>query len=250
MAGYAICSVERSGSTLYCELLEQTGVAGRPMIEPFNMKVETVAYRHHDFATYDAYLDFATRRASTPNAVFGINLMWRHLARVSARLQETRAQQHDGTQDVLRVHLPELTHFVFTQRRDVLAQAVSWAIAYQTDRWKSTDPDTGVAPSYDFALVDALYQNVLADTFAWETWFSAHSITPMRIFYEDLIEDPSRLIRQTLEFLDLQYPPAVSLAPTIMRQATEVNQIWQARYLEDKRLNNDTALPPHWLMPE
>lgn len=247
MAGYAICSVERTGSTLYSALLEQTGMLGRPVVEPFNMKVEVTAFRHHQFSTYASYLEFVRRQASTPNGMFGVNLMWRHLARVIGMLERARSWNGETSIQMLQHYLPGLTHFVFTQRQSALAQAVSWAIAYQTDRWKSTDPDLGRASSYDFSLVDALYQSVLADNFGWETWFTLNGIEPLRLVYEDLIADPGRTVRRTFEFLGLPAPADLPFGTHIEKQGTTLNQIWCDRYLEDKARNNVTQLPRHWL---
>ncbi|MEV6285975.1 Stf0 family sulfotransferase [Kribbella sp. NPDC051770] len=247
MTGYLICSVERTGSTLYSALLEQTGVAGRPVVEPFNMKVQTTAHRYHRFDTFDDYIEFARRKASTPNGVFGINLMWRHMARISREPQLSRTKNKKTCLQILQRHLPGLSHFMFTQRRNTLAQAVSWAIAYQTDRWKSTDPDLGREPSYDFALVDALYQNVLADNLGWETWFKLNEVEPFRIFYEDLAENPSREIFRSLEFLEIPKPAELSPVTHIKKQSTRANQIWCDRYREDKERNNATELPFHWM---
>lgn len=247
MGGYLICSVERTGSTLYSELLQQTGLAGRPVIEPFNMKIQTTAFRYHQFSTYGSYIEFALRQATTPNGVFGINLMWRHLPRVIGELERARSWNGETSIQMLQHYLPGLSRFVFTQRRDALAQAVSWAIAYQTDRWKSTDPDVGKKPSYDFSLLDALYQNVIADNFSWETWFKLGDIKPLRVTYEDLVEDPHGEIFRTFEHLGLRMPAKLSLVTHVKKQGTALNQIWHDRYLEDKASNNVTQLPRRWL---
>ncbi|MCQ9179229.1 hypothetical protein KMT30_09315 [Streptomyces sp. IBSBF 2953] len=247
MAGYAICSVERTGSTFYSALLEKTGTAGRPVVEPFNMKVQSTAFQHHRFDTYGSYLDFVHRQASTPNGVFGINVMWRHVARLVGELERARSWNGETSIQMIRYYLPGLTHFIFTQRRDAIAQAVSWAIAYQTDRWKSTDPDLGRKPSYDFSLVDALYQNVVADNFGWETWFKLNGIEPLRLTYEDIVEDPHKEIFRSFEFLGLEKPAELSLVTHIEKQRTDLNQMWRDRYLEDKARNNVTQLPTHWL---
>ena len=247
MTGYAICSVERTGSTLYSALLEQTGIAGRPVVEPFNTKIQSTAFRRHRFSTYHEYLDFARGQARTPNGVFGINIMWRHLARVVGELERARSWNGETSVQMLQHYLPKLTHFVFTQRRDALAQAVSWAIAYQTDRWKSTDPDLGRTPVYDFPLIDTLHQNVVADNFGWETWFKLNGIEPLRLTYEDLIDNPRREIFRTLEFLGLDTPAELALVTHIEKQATDLNHTWRDRYLEDKARNNVIQLPTPWL---
>ncbi|MFE2211121.1 Stf0 family sulfotransferase [Streptomyces canus] len=153
----------------------------------------------------------------------------------------------ETSMQMLQHYLPGLTHFIFTQRRDAFAQAVSWAIAYQTDRWKSTDPDLGRKPSYDFSLIDALYQNTLADNFGWETWFKLNGVEPLRLTYEDIVEDPRKEILRSLKFLGLEAPAELSLVTRIEKQGTDLNRNWRDRYLADKARNNVTQLPTHWL---
>jgi LPS sulfotransferase NodH len=245
--GYAICSVERSGSTLLSDLLEHTGVAGRPVVEPFNMPVQATAFQRHRFSDYGSYLAFARQRACTSNGVFGINLMWRHLARVDMELRRCRTWAGETSLQMLQHYLPELRHFVFTQRRDALAQAVSWAIAYQTDRWRSSDPDLGRTPSYDFSLVDLLYETVLADNRGWETWFALHGIEPLRIEYEDLAAHHEAVARRTLEFFGLPIPPDVRFESRYEKQATSVNQLWCERYTADLADMSAAPLPSDWL---
>ncbi|QWF21804.1 hypothetical protein KM427_23255 [Nocardioides sp. LMS-CY] len=232
MVNYIICSVERTGSTLLSTLLEHTGELGRPIVEPFNMQVEAEAQRTHAFTSYDAYLEHVTARAATPNGVAGINLMWRHLARLMARL---RARHGDtGTDlDLLRRHFPRLQHFILTERRDVIAQAVSWAIAYQTDCWRSTDPGNGARPHYDFALINTLHQNAVADAFGWETWFAANGIRPHRFVYEDWVRDQAAAVAGASELIRGAAAPAADAVLALRRQSTTLNEDWRSRYVDD-----------------
>jgi LPS sulfotransferase NodH len=247
VGGYLVCSVERSGSTLYAELLERTGIAGRPLAEPFNMKVEADAFRRHQFQNYGSYLDFVRLSAATSNGVFGINLMWRHLARLTQRLETARSWNGQTMLEMLQHFIPGVTHFVLTERRNSLAQAVSWAIAYQTDRWRSTDPDRGTVPSYSFELIDTLYQNVLADYLGWENWFALHGIQPLRICYEDLISDKVGALRRTLEFLGLPYPATLHLHNRLEVQSTSLNHIWVERYAAELSARLAESPPSDWL---
>ena len=95
---YLVCATERSGSTLLCELLAGTGVAGRPE-EYFECLSATGHVRqpreYFDDAGDDSILErlpplapprpapdpvarlhAALERGTTPNGVFGSKLMW------------------------------------------------------------------------------------------------------------------------------------------------------------------------------
>ena len=106
-APYLICATPRSGSTLLCDLLTATGVAGRPE-EYFQLLPITGRARHpreylapvwegeiaailgerspvddeptqleqRGAATFDEYLERIRAIATTPNGVFGAKVMW------------------------------------------------------------------------------------------------------------------------------------------------------------------------------
>ncbi len=126
--GYLICSVERSGSTLLCDLLQTTGVAGRPLVEPFNTRVEADAFKQHGFDDFTAYLQFATQRSRTDNGVCGINLMWRHLARVDALTRRATGGSSDFFVS-MSDYMQGIDYALLTVRRDTIGQAISWALA-------------------------------------------------------------------------------------------------------------------------
>jgi LPS sulfotransferase NodH len=109
MWSYLVCATQRSGSTLLCELLKDTGVAGRPE-EYFEARSDTGVPSHpgdyleglprtgagiRDDTTpppapddsslvglesYREHLDRSFELGTTPNGVFGAKLMWRNLA--------------------------------------------------------------------------------------------------------------------------------------------------------------------------
>src|SRR5215213_3769543 len=107
---YLICTTPRSGSTLLCELLEGTGVAGRPdeyfqQLRATGMPMTPRDYldgvaaglvpppADHDgngddlsvydprrFADFEQYVAWVRRRATTPNGVFAAKIMWPYMA--------------------------------------------------------------------------------------------------------------------------------------------------------------------------
>ena len=233
MVTYFICSVERSGSTLLAALLEDTGELGKPLAETFRIRVEAEAVRRRSFASYGQYLEHALAVSATPNGVVGIKLMWRHLARVMTELRRSGSGTVDNDGTLLARHFPGLSQFVLTQRRDLIAQAVSWAIADQTDQWRSAHRGNGQEPQYSFRQIYMLHQNVVADNYGWESWFAANGIEPRRVVYEDWVADPQAIV-DDLSALILGSPlhetPAGNLPA---RQTTTRNEEWRARYKED-----------------
>ena len=85
--------------------------------------------------------------------------------------------------DLLSAQLGRL-RFVHLRRRDVVAQAVSWAKALQTHFWhpgEAVEPG-GQDPHYDEELIGRLVATI--DGFggeSWSLWFAAHSIVPCEV---------------------------------------------------------------------
>ena len=162
MSGLIVCATQRSGSTLLCELLKATGVAGIPN-EYFQRFKDTgladqprqyLAGLEDDFALSTAAaaasrecrrrrFDFeAVRRAgTTPNGVFAAKIMWSHTADLWARL---------GGRTLEDVFGP--LRYVQVVRRDKVAQAVSLWTAIQTQAWRSGDAPQR-EPVYSFAAI-------------------------------------------------------------------------------------------------
>ena len=146
---YLVCATPRSGSTLLCEALKATGVAGRPE-EYFESVVvtgrpprprptsraSTIPRRSRCSAerpppsrrrtprspasrSYAEHLERVRQWGTTPNGVFGAKLMWDHVGRLHRRAGDPLELFGD----------PAL---VWVRRRDVVRQAISLWRAMQT----------------------------------------------------------------------------------------------------------------------
>src|SRR5262249_36907904 len=81
---FFICAVPRSGSSLLCNLLQRTGVAGNPM-EYGGEEDERTWRRGHGFSDHRNYfLHFVHRLSVTGNGVFSAKLMIEHMISFAA----------------------------------------------------------------------------------------------------------------------------------------------------------------------
>ena len=133
-SGYILCATPRTGSTLLCSLLSSTDVLGRP--ESYFREPDEVAWARR-FAlptagqrarNYEALVQAVRAFATAANGVFAARVMWGSIERMVLGLEKP-ADQTDLA--MLEGALGRLT-FVHLTRRDVAAQAVSWARAEQT----------------------------------------------------------------------------------------------------------------------
>src|SRR3954471_21691833 len=117
---YLICSTPRSGTTLLCEALTNTGIAGHPeeyyqhrrrtglprrpreyfeeggetpeiarILGTYSRVDEELAvYDPRRFPSYREYLDWTIEAGTTPNGVFGAKVMWDYFNGFVDRLRD------------------------------------------------------------------------------------------------------------------------------------------------------------------
>jgi trehalose 2-sulfotransferase len=134
---YAICAVQRSGSSLLCEALKNTGLAGIPE-EYFLYKEDEGSWengcwaQHNGVTSRRGFINLVLAKATATNGVFGTKLMWNYFPHVIRSLQELPEYQGLAAAPLLGMLLPNL-HYIWLVRADKVRQAVSWAMAAQTD---------------------------------------------------------------------------------------------------------------------
>jgi len=166
---YLVCATPRSGSTLVCHALEETGVAGRPeeyfealrhsgrprRPEEYFLGVEDQSIRDHlgersvgsdpqprsplwSRAAYDRYLEWAFETGTTENGVFGAKLMWGYFGEFVSLLRNVPPYRDVPLAELLPTVFPHLT-FVRVVRANKVRQAVSLWKAVQTATWREDD---------------------------------------------------------------------------------------------------------------
>jgi trehalose 2-sulfotransferase len=126
---------------------------------------------------------------------------------------------------------------VYLWREDVVAQAVSWARAEQTDIWYETieeqQPQPRAEPSFDRAQVDELVATIEQHNQAWRDWFADVGVQPHEVRYEELDRDPTVATRDVLSYLDLELPPKWAVRARHRRLSDHINAEWIERYHTD-----------------
>jgi trehalose 2-sulfotransferase len=214
---YMVCSVPRSGSSLLCELLAGTGVAGAPaeFFHPDKMAALREGWQTPDLDTYVREL---LARKTSPNGVFGVKAHWGQYDPLFAEKDP-------------RTIFPD-AHIVFITRRDRLRQSISWVRALQTRKWADQDRPRVERPAvFDADHITRKLGRIEREEKLWESLFARHGITPHRVLYEDLVETQEATVRAVLEWLGVAVPAALELpAPRLGRQADELSDEWAQRY--------------------
>ncbi|MCY4013021.1 MAG: Stf0 family sulfotransferase, partial [Gammaproteobacteria bacterium] len=198
---YLVCATPRTGSTLLCGLLASTQVAGRPE-SYFREPDERLWAARWDIVRSDGAFDsFEFVRAAlaagrTGNGVFAARIMWGTLDHLFAMLGSVHPVTADSDFDLLTMAFGH-TGFVYLRRDDVLAQAVSWHRAEQTNVWHHPDDEETKKPEqeprFDFEQIGKLVHTIDEHNAAWRAWFASAGIQPHMVRYEDLDAEPIRV---------------------------------------------------------
>ena len=244
---YIICSTPRSGSTLLCDLLADTEVAGRP--ESYFRRESFTWYARHfnisvaewgDEHEFDQlYLAAVQQRGSGGTRVFGMRLMWESVDDLSKRLgslypdlPSDRARFRSAFGPPVYVHL---------SREDKVAQAVSLLRAEQTGLWHVAADGTererlkpGQTPVYDARGLSEHVAGLEGHDAAWASWFTRQRIHPVRITYEALSTEPQATLATVLSALGLDPTIARVVKPKTAKMADNESREWATRFRSER----------------
>jgi trehalose 2-sulfotransferase len=267
---YLVCATQRSGSTLLCEGLESSGVAGRPReyfeelketgmprrpreyfwelrspevfrLLPHDSQLDRGSERNPTWSRddYARHLDAALREGTTPNGVFGAKLMWSYFNDFMALMRGIPRLGGMGDGSLLNAAFPEL-RYVFVSRSDKVRQAVSMWRALQTWVWRQEDgaPAGESQPErravYSFDAIDHLLGELRRQEDAWRGFFFRIGQQPLALYYEEIAGDLPGAVGRVLDDLGIDRPAEELLERQRMsRQSDELSESWVQSYLED-----------------
>jgi trehalose 2-sulfotransferase len=252
---YLVCATPRSGSTLLCEMLRETGHAGQPL-EHFEVLRHSSLPRqpreYFEGVTSPRLLGLlAPTERGTPsvespcewwerilaegrsdNGVWAGKLMWGHTEDFLARARELPGLAKADLPTALWALLDE-PRFVFVTRGSKVEQAVSLWRAVQTRSWRSGEAGSDHSPVYDFEGIDHLLHLLESEERSWREWFIDAGVQPVHVTYEQLDASPGETVSRVLQALGL---PAHGVdVPRLARQRDELSSAWIERYRDELR---------------
>jgi trehalose 2-sulfotransferase len=264
---YLVCATPRSGSTLLCKALEETGLAGHPE-EFFEAKRETGCPARgsdylwdapgldlqellgddpqppapdysalHPGEDYREHLRRTLEWGTTDNGVFGAKIMWGHRADFLP-LARSLPELHDLSERELLAALFPNVQYVWVRRGDTVRQAVSLWKAIQTQSWRA-DQAAGRTrgPVYHFEALHHVRRVLERNDTAWGRWFEERGLRPLELSYERIASDPATAVRAVLQLVGVEADiedSAPREAP-MRRQSDEISDDWVARYFRERR---------------
>ncbi|MFL5660490.1 MAG: Stf0 family sulfotransferase [Ktedonobacteraceae bacterium] len=260
---YLICATPRCGSTLLCEALINTGLAGHPR-EYFEHLKQTgqprrpqeyfpagsaIASQLGDYSrlddeamlaecyqgsTYTIYLAQVIEKGTTPNGIFGAKVMWGYLDDFISHLREIPGYQELAAPDLLSTIFPNLC-YIWATRRDKVRQAVSLWKAIQTWTWKQEETDGShlVAQElrFNFAAIDHLVRQIEVHEAEWQKYFATQDIQPFTVVYEELTETYEQTALDILHYLHIPLPEQLTFNERRLKQQSDaLSEEWVQRY--------------------
>lgn len=226
---YVIASTPRTGSTLLCRLLWQTGLAGAP-------KEYLNPMQRRDWQLRRGRVIYRPLRGA---AVGLLRLRPLRGERLSSHLDDIRRRRSSNGWFGLKIHhhhfqalgadVGPVDRWVYIRRQDRIAQAVSWERALQTGRWIA-EQSRRIPPVYSRRRIQRRLDAVAQGETFWWTYFSHHQIKPLTVTYEAFIQDQSAIVRQVLQYLGI--PDAIDDHPPVptRRQADSRSKEWILRF--------------------
>lgn len=240
---YLVCATPRSGSSLLCEVLDTSHVAGHPQ-EFFGEGFEPVWRERWGASDYRSYLGGAIEEGTTSNGVFGAKIMRSHLDDFLDRVREALGLGPVRAMDALDAIFPDL-RYIWITRRDTVRQAVSHARAEQTGIWNEDGNvrDRTVAPVYDFARIGALVRQIEEHNESWDGFFRANRIEPLHVVYEDLARYPEVTGVEVLRWLGVEVLTGARFRERRLRkQADGLSEEWVERYRDESEKRIEAAV--------
>ena len=236
-SGYLLCGSPRSGSTLLCDLLARSRVAGvpgsyfRPASIPDFVKEWGLSVSRQGWDR--SYVDAVRRHGERGTGCFGMRIMWSDMPAFVDRLGSLFPDV-SGVRELLRSALG-IEHFVRLSRDDKVAQAVSLVMAAQTGLWHRNadgsvrEGSEPVEPAlYDHKLIASELRMLEVEERGWTSWFASESIEPLELTYETLSSEPVETTRLVLGYVGARAVNVPSVGTA--RLATSLNKDWAERF--------------------
>ncbi|MGN6481159.1 Stf0 family sulfotransferase [Luteibacter sp.] len=222
---YMLATVPRSGSTYCAVRLWQSGAMGAPM-EYLNYRVIGNLLRRLGYSleleakSLQGYWRDVQRLRTGNNGVFGFKMFIANYVEIAKRAPAFLENIRPG-------------HVIYLTRRDAVGQALSYSRAQRSKIWFG-----GVANApeveYDFAHVKMCLRSINHQKNAWEKTFAVTGVEPLRVTYEDWLDDGAATIGFLTAKLGLSFDAAAQIpVPMIERQTDGISREWRDRFLED-----------------
>lgn len=237
---FIIWFAPRTGSSLLCKSLEDTGVCGKAGEYLNDQQNETLQV----FYQVDNFADLCQKlwiKGSSENGVFGIkySIYQSHHARVMEELSALLGLK-GAAQDwsIMSRLFPNCRH-IFLTRRNKVRLAASWWKAIQDNQWHRLSVDQGKRDSsfykdkYDVNALSHLFKEACLREAMMEEFFAVNNIHPLTVVYEDFIRDYEGTLISILTHLKIKHSDIQLQPPFYKKTADKHTEHWIQKFRDD-----------------
>lgn len=183
---YVLFFTPRSGSTMLTEIISKAKCLGFPN-EYFVENIATFFSVLNSVTGNSVSLtDFISRHCCSENGVFGVEIEYDRFSRLERSI----------VSDLGNVPVIYMTRF------NLLAQAISLFLAAEGNQWSSFDGDRRDI-AYDREKIISYLKVIITHMKGFENFFEESNIEPVRLYYEDVVKNPSAEIGKIAAALDV-----------------------------------------------
>lgn len=223
---YLIAHTPRTGSNWLCEVLATTGQVGIGHVNRAGLFVgygEGLAKPGH----YPTKVNEYFCDSKTANGITGMKTGWDYLDLLDKHFV-------DGAVDEI---LGRYTDYIHLQRKDMVAQSVSWWVAAWSGVFTSVnagkpDKKNPADTPYDYDQILRRYKSIEADNTRWRNHFKDRGIKPLVVYYETMQRPGgmSATVKRIFKHLGLAKPANIITEVTLERQPMPLKQVFIERF--------------------
>jgi LPS sulfotransferase NodH len=210
--------VNRSGSSLVSEYLEATGKFSA-FGEPLSAEMIIERSEALGLQSFEEYLRWLFSELSADGKQVGMK----------ASLDQVLMLLRSGAVPNLFTQV----RWVFLERLDVLAQAISFSIATQTGRYYSHQRGSGAMPEYNFRRIRRRARAISRNYADCRSLLSFLDLRPYHLTYEGFLADPLQETRKLAAFLGEEAVEVAAGSVRLEKQADEANRLFRERFIAE-----------------
>ncbi|TWI34921.1 Stf0 family sulfotransferase [Paracoccus sulfuroxidans] len=131
---------------------------------------------------------------------------------------------------------------IHISRENLIEQAVSWSIAFQTKQWTSQE-NALAAAVYDESDIDLRLSYIMQSNQNMGYLLALSGIPSLPVRYSDICRDPAAVVRSIGAFADVDLQTWEPGASEIRKQGGDMNKEFVARYIREK--SHAIGFAPH-----
>ncbi len=234
---YTIWFSQRTGSTLLCQGLASTGIAGNPsewLYKNNNLDFLT----HYKVNNYTELQNKIWQLGSTSNGVLGLKYSicepyFSEIIDIFKKFPTCNSESNKSS-EIWNQAFPNCKH-LFMTRRNKVRLAVSWWKAIKTGEWHRK---TGTKPTsihiqnqYSYKAINHLFAECCMREAAIQEFFTEGGIIPLTIVYEDFVLSYRETIEKIIDYLEIPNANNIQIAPPPEEKlADRVSEDWVQRF--------------------